>query len=702
MAFTFEQLAVIHHPGGHALVSAVAGSGKTTTMIGRIGQLLSDGVEPRRILVVMFNRIAAEDFRDRLIEMLKQRGLPRAACPKVRTFHALGYRLVETFEACDLLPRRRFEEKESVLTAMAMGALNQARRDHQAGGYPDQEEKDDFLRFIDLVKSNVRSEIEIFEEGGFEEYHAYFVDAYRLFEEQRIGQGIRFFADLVWEPVMAMRRSGDLVAKVANLMDHIIVDEYQDINEVQQTMLRFIAGERAQVMAVGDPDQCIYEWRGARPEYITFQFEQDFPGATRYVLSQTFRYGHALSMCANHLITRNTQRDDKLCLSSETTPTTRIEILRDTPVTGDEHPVVVLLKTWGRQRPLAEAAILLRLWSLSIPVELALLEAGIPYDIEGRESLFDDRAINALIGVIRLAAGRMTEIPPANAARLIEDMLSTPHLGLKQDQVRDIAAKIASDPDKGEFVIAGATTPKMRQFLSGKINRRANLWSDLVRGQWKGLSPGQVIERYMQATDMKIDLRRSTARIEDGANKVLAAEAMLAFAQRFNGGSLSGFLDRIEQLREADSARRTGGGDRVIITTMHRSKGLEWPMVIVPGLDDATFPGTALAQPNVNPEAVIEAERRLFYVAVTRAKERLVLLAPEDARLSFQMQKGSRDVPTGHVASRFLFEANLRVSENAAAALKGDAAEVRGHDVSVVQRYFEAIAGLRAVGGIAA
>ena len=117
---------------------------------------------------------------------------------------------------------------------------------------------------------------------------------------------------------MAMLADDELAAWVADRVEHIIVDEYQDINEAQQQLLKILAGKRARVMVVGDVDQCIYEWRGARPEYITSRFQLDFPKPDNYQLSYTFRYGHQLSLAANHLIAGNRKRDQKLCISHET------------------------------------------------------------------------------------------------------------------------------------------------------------------------------------------------------------------------------------------------------------------------------------------------------------------------------------------------------------------------------------------------
>jgi DNA helicase-2/ATP-dependent DNA helicase PcrA len=146
-------------------------------------------------------------------------------------------------------------------------------------------------------------------------------------------------------------------------------------------------------------DQCIYEWRGARPEYITTRFQVDFPNPENYQLSYTFRYGHQLSLAANHLISGNRKRDQKLCISHQTTPKTTITCLEE----QKKHPVVPVLSRWCEQgRSLREAVVLVRLFAQSVPVELALLEAGIPYRLEGNAQVFDCPEVLALTGYLKL------------------------------------------------------------------------------------------------------------------------------------------------------------------------------------------------------------------------------------------------------------------------------------------------------------
>ncbi len=440
MNLTEEQQRIINHSGGHARVSAVAGSGKTTTMVERIGHLLRQGAVADQLLVLMFNKSARDSFAESMTRNLGDLG---CRLPEVRTFHSLGLRLVNSFTKRGALPAFRLVTEDYLLERLARQVVNEMyKEEHADEGWPSGEEVEEFLTFLDRVKGTVLGAEEVLAGSGLPARYGYFVRAFELFEKVRHEQKIRFYADLIHEPLMAMRADQGLAAWVADRVEHIIVDEYQDINEAQQQLLKILAGRRAKVMVVGDVDQCIYEWRGAQPEYITSRFQKDFPGPANYLLSYTFRYGHGLSLAANHLIANNRKRDRKFCVSHAVTPHTGISCLEEQDkFTGKhhnklQHPVLAVLSEWqGQGRTLAEAVVLVRLFAQSVPVELALLEAGIPYRLEGNNQVFDCPEILALTGYLQLVTGTLDgdDLPTRTATLLA--MLSQPHMGLKREEL---------------------------------------------------------------------------------------------------------------------------------------------------------------------------------------------------------------------------------------------------------------------------
>ncbi|WP_284215158.1 UvrD-helicase domain-containing protein, partial [Pseudomonas aeruginosa] len=165
------------------------------------------------------------------------------------------------------------------------------------------------------VKSSTHSPEEVFETRQYGPITQGYVEAFRLYEEHRAQLKVRFFEDQLYDPVKLMLRQPATQRYVQNRVDHLIVDEAQDMNGIQIALLKILAGDRAKVMLVGDEDQAIYDWRGAEPDYLIRGFEQDFPEATRYTLPHTFRFGHMLSIAASQVISCNTNRNPKISIS---------------------------------------------------------------------------------------------------------------------------------------------------------------------------------------------------------------------------------------------------------------------------------------------------------------------------------------------------------------------------------------------------
>jgi DNA helicase-2/ATP-dependent DNA helicase PcrA len=685
MKFTREQQQIIAHRGGHARVSAVAGSGKTTTMIARVGALLEQGVPAGDILVLMFNRSAREAFE----QSMRARLTRFTDLPEIRTFHSLGFRLVNSFVRRGVLPQYRLETKDFLLERLARAAAGEAfRRIEGEGNYLPKEQVEEFLAFIDLVKGAVEGPAAVLQSLHLGPKFSFFIEAFELFEEQRRRARLRFYSDLIYEPLQALSADGKLVNWVENRVAHIIVDEYQDINESQQQLLKIIAGSRAEVMVVGDVDQCIYEWRGARPEYIIKNFALDFPSPCDYSLSFTFRYGHALSLAANHLIANNLRRDKKLCISHESNGPTEILSLEEQPGT---HPVATVLRDWLKKgHRLAEAAVLVRLYAQSVPVELALLSEGIPYRLEGGADLFGCEEIVALLGYLRLAASRFTDLAPESLEATLRAMLNQPHPGIKKEELESVLncmlPLLQSAPGEAAACLSSGVRRKLPPFILRRIEDIIAVWRWLL--QQDGESPAApLLRRLVDKLDLYDFYHSISARTVTAENRVKTCEALIDFA-RGDDLSVNGLLDRIEEFRCRGSAERE---ESLLLTSIHRAKGLEWPLVILPGLEEGCFPFFK----GEGGEESMEDERRLFYVAITRAIEKLVCIHPPDARLKKAMVRGSVKRPTNQVrASRFLYEENVGVSMELGRRMdagKAAGATIHGEDLTIVRRYLAAV-----------
>jgi DNA helicase-2/ATP-dependent DNA helicase PcrA len=482
---------------------------------------------------------------------------------------------------------------------------------------------------------------------------------------------------------MAMLADSELAGWVTDRVDHIIVDEYQDINEAQQQLLKILAGNRARVMVVGDVDQCIYEWRGARPEYITSRFQLDFPNPDNYLLSYTFRYGHQLSLAANHLISWNRKRDQKLCISHPTTANTAITCLEE----QKKHPAIAVLAEWREQgRSLREAAVLVRLFAQSVPVELALLEAGIPYRLEGNAQVFDCPEVLALTGYLKLSLGNLGEDSQQNREQMVTAMLSQPHLGIKREEMSILVQSIDENPDSGADLLRNWSNSDLPPFIRKRIEETASNWRWIASCSSSGRAD-VLLKQIVQKLKLYDFYHNFSARSATAENRVKTCQAFIDFAAVQNL-SVRQLLEKIAEFKTVEGA---SASETLLITSIHRSKGLEWPLVILPGLEEGSFPFYRERENNIDE---LEDERRLFYVAMTRAIEQVICIHPMDAELNRCIAKCCGKIPGEMVrASRFLYEANPGLSVCLGEMLAqddGDRTAV-ADDTTIARRYLESI-----------
>ncbi|WP_239023742.1 ATP-dependent helicase [Salinicola corii] len=600
---TAEQRAVVGHRQGHARVAAVAGAGKTTTLVKRVLHLLANGENPRRILVLMFNRAARDDFRAKLT----REAPPNVALPEVRTFHSIGHRLTQSLTRWGYLPPRQLLQadwqRERLLRQAVMQSLESADGETREAAL-DADRLEAFGQFCDLVKAEVATPAELFEKLGYTASERHFIDAFEVVESLLESAGQMTYADLLHRPLRCLESHADARRRVEGFLGHVIVDEYQDINEAQLRLLKILAGRQAQVMAVGDANQCIYEWRGARPDAMLARFDGLFGNASEYPLSYTFRHGHALALAANHAIRHNRQRWDQLCLAAPGNPLTELQ-------TGvGASALLETLQRWhANGRHSDEACVLVRSWSLSVSVQLQLLRAGVPFRLAQEERfVFRLPLVQALAGYLQLAREPQRLHDPAHLALLF----SQPTTFVAQERVRRLVDELARTqhwPARDASVLAGLKPGQRRH-----LKRRWQLLCELPKlASWP---PAKLLEHVVDAIDAEKILRRSAARREKGDDDVRLLDVLIEQA-----GELASDPEAfIELLRNPVENRPDG----VLISTVHGAKGLEWPLVAVWGLNEEDFPHFSRDNP-LSPER-LEEERRLYYVAITRARERLLLV----------------------------------------------------------------------------
>lgn len=708
MALSEEQQAIVVHPvDKHAVVLAVAGSGKSTTMAERIAYLIeAKRVDPAHLIAVMFNKAASLELAAKLEGRLGKRNAPQSV-----TYHRLGTLTLNRLLKANLAPAWEFDASPTKANYFATHVIEDAckRYGHK---YP-RLVADVFLGFIDRVKGDLLSPEEVWREGEWDGKFQWFIEMYAVYEKVRTKRQKRFFSDLIYDPVKIMLDNTKAAQVIANRYAHIVVDEYQDICESQQSLVRFVAGDKARVMVVGDDDQTIYTWRGAKPSYILRDFQRDFPGATVYHLTRTWRYGHALSCAANYVITGNTDRADKLCISGEHAPATDISIEWEGAHGAKLLEIVSKWLAGGGKR--AEIAVLVRAYSKSAFSQFALLKEGIPFRLEGGDdvSVLENKWVVCLLGWMNLAAGRMAErayVGEADTGSVIglKKVLDMPPLGLSWDGTNALCRSVLAAPENMDGFVSFVRTGLQTQdgSLSEKIYQRGKLWKKVRSlSSVPEIDPSDLLSQLIMALNVQKSIYKMASKVEDADDQWSLVEAFMAYVEaNAKGKNLKSFLDHIRDLRTF-SERAKDSTEAIHMTSIHRSKGLEWPCVVMIGLSQGGFPLKPKKALEEDRMAIhLEDERRLFYVGMTRARKMLHLLCPEDALLHQWLRAGKSGSPSGMpndgtFASQFLYESNLYLAKTMPTMVKRPLTLSAGNP-EVYNAYLDALGNKGRVGKI--
>lgn len=638
MASTAEQLLIIDHENGHALVSACPGSGKTTTMVAFSLNLIAKGVNPKDILILTFGSESQKDFAKRLAAKAAEVGVK--IMPEVRTFHSLGFRLLESFVTKGFAKPAKLEDnkKKMELTAMNVLKATIGQREFKEVSGKSQTIIEDFLGFVDFIKSGFLSPSEVFDLLGLNKDFKFFIDAFDKFEEYRNSNNIRFFSDLIYDPVNLLLKHDVLRSWVGGKKKYIIIDEYQDTNTIQHEFVKIIAGESANVVAVGDLDQSVYEWRGGSPNLMLHQFEKDFVSPAKYTLSRTFRYGHLLSVMANSVIVSNKQRMDTLCISGREDVKTAVDLIAC--IDSGKQVLGIVREQLAAGRELNDMAVLVRLYSAAAPVELELLRAGVNYKLQGGYSCLYSREMRNLEFILQIATGQHKFLKKDALRAAYTELLKFPHLGTKNDVTEQFADRLASiDGDENP----GLALSRMRGleekvYVRKKVVERAEVLEAIIRMGANGRTAKQILELYIQETELYKNMQQMAMSAMEYSERRERCDVFVRYVEGLGSDVLS-VLDAFQELREKQFSM-SKSDDGIVITSIHKAKGLEWPIVIMPGLEATRFPYEA----KNDSLTTLESERRLFFVGITRAISHLYVLAPDHPELRKEIETGLGDI----------------------------------------------------------
>ena len=649
---TSQQKAIVAHQKGPALVFAVAGSGTTTSMIHRIERLVQEKAhQPNKILATSFGKATVDDIK-RDLHAIGIRGV------KTMTLHGLGFRVLQKaaqrgyFDPAFLQMESSPEFLNEALVRKAVGKLAQQLRT----------KKEDLLLDLEDVKNQISAwkgnlvfpnieELHLPSEAAkliqeAEHPNPHYVPLFSLYESERVKNKWLTFDDMLLSAWEMMMKHDDLLIETQAQFETVLVDEFQDVNRVQYLLVDLITPPHRNYMAIGDDDQCIYEWRGARPDYI-LSFEETY-GAKVYHINDDFRSTGQQLLLANEIIQHNTVRQaKKLSLTKGFDGNSFImkaqNSLQEATLIVQEIKTMLAEKTQSK-----DIAILIRLYAQTPMIEAEMIRQGVKYHVVGNLPFYRRHEVTCLLKYLRFAL----------VERDIQSGKPYPAKLTERNRYIDDFKTILFNPQKYlSRIITDEICRKSLQNRSSVLEELMNQYERLherVQGRIDTLlatmehllkiidQPASAVLKWL--TD-RIDYRGHLIQVngipEMGELKWETVQSFIAFTQHAkNAKDLLQLIYRIAQGYK--SFEKEPEENWLKIMTVYRAKGLEWDTIFIPGCNQGVFPYLREGEADLSS---LEAERRLFYVGLTRAKQNLYLSHLETDPISqFLIEANSKKV----------------------------------------------------------
>ena len=605
------QRQAVASPLGAALVLAGAGSGKTRVLVHRVAWLMQvEGASAHSILAVTFTNKAAAQMRSRIETLL---GFPGGGL-WIGTFHGLAHRLLRLHWREAGLPQN-FQILDAEDQARVLRKVLKALDLDEARWVPRE-----ILWFINAQKDEGLRAASMQDDG--DPTRRQLIKIYLAYEEACRRAGAVDFAELLLRAYELWRDNASLLEHYRSRFRHILVDEFQDTNAIQYRWLTLLAGPNGQPFAVGDDDQSIYRWRGARVENLN-QFRRDYPGAVLYKLEQNYRSTGNILKAANALIANNAGRLGKTLWTSGEDGE-RVKLYSAFNERDEADFVVNRIREWvNRGGKRGDAAVLYRSNAQSRVFEEAFLNARMPYRVYGGLRFFERAEIKDALAYLRLTASRADD---TSFERVVN--LPTRGIGAKtMDLVRDTArAHGTSLWMAAASSIRGGLAQRAAQALESFLRT-----IDRLAEEVRGMELYEQVDRVIQASGLidhykKERGERGEARIENLLELVSAARGFSPDGET-DLQPLESFL--AHAVLESGEGQADPYADSVQMMTLHSAKGLEFPVVFLTGMEDGLFPH----QRSMGDLASLEEERRLCYVGATRAMRQLYVTYAEQRRL---------------------------------------------------------------------
>jgi len=623
----------VTHRGSPILVVAGAGSGKTRVLTRRIAHLLATNqAVPSEILAITFTNKAANEMKDRVSALVGPVGRRmwvstfHSACVRIlrRQGHHLGF--PSSFSIYDTDDSRR------LLTAISK-ELDLDPRKYRPRGLQHQ---------ISGLKNELIDH-EGFAAGVETEAQQVLADVYRLYTERLQRAGAMDFDDLIGNSVAVLTLFDDVAAYYHRLFGHILIDEYQDTNKAQYELVRRLVGDgsegldAAELCVVGDSDQSIYAFRGADVRNIE-EFEKDFPGAEVVLLEQNYRSTQTILSAANALIAHNAGRREKRLWTDAGDGERIVGYVADDD--RDEAAFVVneIGRLTAQGMDAGEIAVFYRTHAQSRPLEEVLLRTGLRYRIVGNVRFYERKEVRDALAYLRVVANPEDDVA-------LQRILNVPKRGLGDRTVEQVTAFAARERITFEAALRRVGEIGLGPRAETRIGGFLALLDELRLRLESGADPEEMVVAVLEQTGLVAELQASNDPQDESRLENLAELASVAreFLNDNADGTLADFLERVALVAEADDVPEHDGG-LVTLMTLHTAKGLEFDAVFLTGLEEAVFPHMR----SLDDPVELQEERRLAYVGVTRARQRLYV-----SRAAVRLQFGT---PQSNPPSRFLEE----------------------------------------------
>ena len=627
-----KQAEAVLHTKGPLLVLAGAGSGKTRVLTTSIANLIdNEGIDPRNILAITFTNKAANEMKDRVASLLNM----DVSHLWIGTFHSICARIL-----------RMNIEKIGYSSNFTIYDTNDQRtlikEIIKDLGYKDEISVRDAQNLISSLKNKSISLGEFLKIDGYYRNKNEYYEIYRLYEKRKFEYNSLDFDDLIEKALEIFRKDQQVLEYYQKKFEYVFVDEYQDTNTSQYELIKYFAGYHNNVIVVGDADQSIYSFRGADISNI-LNFEKDFKDARLIKLEQNYRSTSNILDTANSLIENNIKRKDKNLWTANGSGD---EVLyKNNSVESEESKFVVdeIKSLINSGYSYGDIAILYRTNAQSRPFEEALMKNLIDYKVIGGLKFYDRKEIKDLISYLKIIVNPKDDVA-------LKRIINEPKRGIGNKSVEQLSI-IASENDISMLDLI--TNPDYDHLLSDRLKKLAHKFYNPLKEIFEKALNYTITDLINEVLDKSgyLKVLESSYSVEDRARIDNINEFISAASEYEENNSEDTIYDYLENLSLISDLEKTEDkDDSIILMTMHAAKGLEFPVVFVVGMDEGLFPGKRSID-----EGNVEEERRLFYVAITRAREKLYLTSSQVRR--------AYGKPIYYKTSRFVDEIRTNITE---------------------------------------